>query len=86
MAESKPSAKSDAGRAQAQKTFDDWNEQGARGVPVDPTPNENYTVAGVTAGAPTPETDIDAEAEAAGHAGPLAAAAAEAEAVKDATK
>ena len=27
----------------------------------DPTPNENYTVAGVTAGAPTPETDKAAE-------------------------
>lgn len=37
-------------------------EQGFRGVEVDPTPNENYTVAGVTSGAPTPETD-DAAAE-----------------------
>jgi hypothetical protein len=35
-------------------------EQGFRGVEVDPTPNENYTVAGVTSGAPTPETDDDA--------------------------
>jgi hypothetical protein len=32
-------------------------EQGFRGVETDPTPNENYTVAGVTSGAPTPETD-----------------------------
>jgi hypothetical protein len=32
-------------------------EQGFRGTEVDPTPNENYTVAGVTSGAPTPETD-----------------------------
>jgi hypothetical protein len=32
-------------------------EQGFRGVEVDPTPNDNYTVAGVTSGAPTPETD-----------------------------
>lgn len=31
--------------------------QGFRGIEVDPTPNENYTVAGVTSGAPTPETD-----------------------------
>lgn len=39
-------------------------EQGFRGDPVDPTPNENYTVAGVTAGAPTPETDASLAAEA----------------------
>lgn len=32
---------------------------GYRGIEVDPTPNENYTVAGVTSGAPTPETDVD---------------------------
>lgn len=31
--------------------------QGFRGTEVDPTPNENYSVAGVTSGAPTPETD-----------------------------
>lgn len=35
------------------------HEQGFRGVEVDPTPNENYTVQGVTSGAPTPETDVD---------------------------
>lgn len=27
------------------------------GVQIDPTPNENYSVAGVISGAPTPETD-----------------------------
>lgn len=45
-------------------------EQGFRGTEVDPTPNENYTVAGVTSGAPTPETDDAArdEAEAAAKA------------------
>lgn len=32
-------------------------EKGYRGFVPDPTPNENYTVAGVTAGKPTPETD-----------------------------
>jgi hypothetical protein len=32
-------------------------EQGYFGAVPDPTPNENYTVAGVTSGAPTPETD-----------------------------
>lgn len=37
--------------------------QGFRGIEVDPTPNENYTVAGVTSGAPTPETDVDSAAE-----------------------
>ena len=35
----------------------DEQAQGFRGLKVDPTPNENYTVAGVTSGAPTPETD-----------------------------
>lgn len=86
MAERKPDAKSDAGAGQVQQTFDKWNEQGARGVPVDPTPNENYTVAGVTAGAPTPETDVDAEAEAAGAAGPLAQAEADAAALEGKNK
>lgn len=33
--------------------------QGFAGVRVDKTPNENYTVAGVTAGKPTPETTRD---------------------------
>jgi hypothetical protein len=33
-------------------------KQGFRGQEVDPTPNEAYTVAGVTSGAPTPETDV----------------------------
>lgn len=70
-----PSAKSDAGRDQAQARMDVINDQGFRGVAVDPTPNENYTVAGVTSGAPTPETDVDLEAEARG-AGPLATEAA----------
>ena len=40
-----------------QSTVDKETGQGFRGVEVDPTPNENYTVAGVTAGKPTPETD-----------------------------
>lgn len=50
--------------AQAQQAMDVETEQGFRGVEVDPTPNENYTVAGVTSGAPTPETDADAAEEA----------------------
>jgi hypothetical protein len=40
------------------------SERGFRGVEVDPTPNENYTVAGVTSGAPTPETDVTTAKEA----------------------
>lgn len=42
---------------QVQEAVDRETEQGFRGVEVDPTPNENYTVSGVTAGKPTPETD-----------------------------
>ncbi|MFI6228887.1 hypothetical protein ACIBCR_16410 [Micromonospora echinospora] len=49
---------------QVQKVVDRETEQGFRGIEVDPTPNENYTVAGVTSGAPTPETD-DKQAQAA---------------------
>lgn len=37
--------------------LDQEQAQGFRGTEVDPTPNENYTVAGVTSGAATPETD-----------------------------
>jgi hypothetical protein len=40
------------------------NEQGFLGEKVDPTPDENYTVAGVTKDKPTPETDPKAAAEA----------------------
>lgn len=45
-----------------QEIIDRETEQGFRGVEVDSTPNENYTLAGVTSGAPTPETD-EAQAE-----------------------
>jgi hypothetical protein len=34
--------------------------KGFLGAGIDPTPNENYTVEGVTAGKPTPETDAKA--------------------------
>lgn len=50
----------DAENAEVQATVDEETEQGFRGTKVDQTPNENYTVAGVTSGAPTPETDADA--------------------------
>lgn len=51
--------KNDSGEAEVQAKVDEENEQGFRGTRVDPTPLENYTVAGVTSGAPTPETDED---------------------------
>lgn len=55
----------DAGASEVQEKVDAENEQGFRGVKVDPTPNEAYTLQGVTSGAPTPETD-PAAAKAAG--------------------
>lgn len=45
---------------QVQERVDAENAQGFRGVEVDPTPNENYTLQGVTSGLPTPETDPEA--------------------------
>ncbi len=51
------SASTDAGQDEVQARVDDANEQGYFGDVPDPTPNENYTVAGVVKGAPTPETD-----------------------------
>jgi len=51
--------KADDSTAQVQKQVDEDEARGFRGVEVDTTPNENYTVAGVTSGAPTPETDED---------------------------
>jgi len=38
------------------------DEKGFIGRDTDPTPNANYTLKGVTSGAPTPETD-DKQAE-----------------------
>ena len=43
---------------------DEQTEQGFFGERVDPTPNDNYTVAGVTSGKATPETDEKAAAKA----------------------
>jgi hypothetical protein len=47
----------DTSTADVQKQVDEDQARGFRGVEVDPTPNEAYTIAGVTSGAPTPETD-----------------------------
>lgn len=59
MAERKTAAPKDDAQAEVQKVFDEAEDKGYLGVPVDPTPKENYTVAGVLAGKPTPETDAD---------------------------
>lgn len=45
------------GNAEMQKRMDEATEKGFLGVEVDDTPNEAYTVQGVTSGQPTPETD-----------------------------
>ena len=47
----------DAGQAEVQKKFDEANEKGYFGTVPDETPNENYTLQGVTSGKPTPETE-----------------------------
>jgi hypothetical protein len=39
--------------------LEEAQEKGYFGVTPDPTPNYNYTVAGVLEGAPTPETDME---------------------------
>lgn len=46
--------KTDAANQRVQEQVDKETEQGFRGVEVDPTPNENYTVSGVTSGKPVP--------------------------------
>lgn len=46
----------DAGQAEVQAKFDEAAEKGYFGVSPDDTPNENYTLKGVTSGKPTPET------------------------------
>lgn len=58
MAETKKTADT-ATRVEAAMATE--QELGYRGYVPDPTPNENYTVAGVTSGKPTPETDRDAK-------------------------
>ena len=56
----------DGGAAEVHKIADEEAEQGFRGVEVDKTPNEAYTVAGVLAGKETPESKRVDESEAAG--------------------
>lgn len=45
----------DAGQAEVQAKFDEANDKGYFGTTPDETPNENYTLSGVTSGKPTPE-------------------------------
>jgi hypothetical protein len=52
------------GGKEVQAKMDEETEKGYRGFTPDPTPNENYTVAGVTSGAPTPENNPAQAAEA----------------------
>lgn len=54
----------DQGQDEVQATVDQEEEQGFRGTKADPTPNENYSVAGVLAEKPTPETDAESKAAA----------------------
>jgi hypothetical protein len=56
--------KKDLGASEVDSAIAEENEKGFRGNEVDPTPNENYTLSGVTSGAPTPETDDGLRAKA----------------------
>lgn len=60
MARKDNDTSTDSAETQVQERVNAEQERGYRGIEVDPTPNENYSVAGVTSGAPTPETDADA--------------------------
>lgn len=50
-------APGDSGAAEIQARFDKANAKGYFGETPDETPNENYTLKGVTSGKPTPETE-----------------------------
>lgn len=66
MAETKKESTASAASGDLQEQFDKEAEQGFRGTKVDPTPNEAYTVKGVTGTPdPTPETDPALAAKAA---------------------
>lgn len=60
MAERKPPAKAEEKHEAVKhptEMIEREQKQGYRGFVTDPTPNDHYTVKGVTAGKPTPETD-----------------------------
>jgi hypothetical protein len=50
-----PASADDLGQAEVQARFDEAEAKGYWGSVPDETPNEAYTLAGVTAGKPTPE-------------------------------
>lgn len=53
--EKDPEKAADAANEQVQQAVNDETEQGFRGVEVDQTDNQAYTVEGVTSGADVPE-------------------------------
>lgn len=55
--ENQPIPAGDEVAKEVQRVTDEVQDRGFFGVEADPTPNENYTVTGVTSGKPTPETD-----------------------------
>ena len=57
-----------ASKDKAASAAEEQFEQGYFGAKVDPTPDENYTVAGVTSGKATPETDEKAAQKASAEA------------------
>ena len=57
MADKTNPKSADAGQAEVQAKFDEAAEKGYFGETPDETPNENYTLKGVTSGKPTPETE-----------------------------
>ncbi len=59
MAESKDEKNAAKTEKKVQQAVEKETEQGFRGVEVDTTPNENYTVEGVVAGKPVPEAEAD---------------------------
>lgn len=59
-----PARAEGAGQDQVQRAMDAEQRKGYFGAKVDPTPDEAYTVAGVTKGADTPETDPALRADA----------------------
>jgi hypothetical protein len=52
-----PAKSADAGQDEVQAKFDEAAAKGYFGTTPDATPNENYTLKGVTSGKPTPETE-----------------------------
>lgn len=65
MTEQKKTTEKSLGLDEVEKNLTEEQEEGLRGVKVDPTPNHHYTVPGVLAGKPTPETDEKAAQKAA---------------------